>query len=155
MSTTLPSRVSRGIQSWLRKNPIENLREEMDFLFNQISTDFDGGFADGIKLPSIDVSETDKSIEVKVDVPGFKPDEINVEMQGDTLLIRGDHSEEKEEGDKVFHRIERRSGSIRRSVLLPGTVDTDKVSARCHDGVLTVTLPKSEVCQSKKITVNS
>jgi len=139
----------------LRKNPIDNLRDELDYLFNRISADFDGGLAEGVRLPSIDLSETDKTIEVKVDVPGFKPDEVQVEIQGETLLISGDHKEEKEETGKTFHRIERRSGSIRRSILLPVAVDTENVTAQCHDGVLTVTLPKSEACQTKKIAVKA
>jgi len=155
MTTTLPSHVSKGIQSWLRKNPIDNLREELDYLFNRISNDFDGGFTEGMRVPSMDLSETDKTIEVKVDVPGFKPDEVHVEMQGDALVISGDHKEEKEEKDKMFHRVERRSGSIRRSILLPAAIDAEKVVAKCHDGVLTVTLPKTEACQSKKIAVSA
>ncbi len=154
MSTTLPTRVSRGVQSWLRRNPIDGLREELDHLFNQISNDFDGGLMEGMRVPSIDLSETDKAIEVKMDVPGFKPDEVHVEMQGETLLISGNHQEEKEEKDKRFHYMERRSGSIRRSIQLPAAVDADKVAAQCHDGVLTITLPKTEACQAKKIPVN-
>ncbi|WP_437229880.1 Hsp20/alpha crystallin family protein [Planctomicrobium sp. SH661] len=155
MTTTLPSRVSRGIQSWLRKNPIDNLREELDSLFNQAANDFDGGLLEGMKVPSMDLSETEKTFEVQLDVPGFKPEEVHVELQGDTLLIRGDHKEEKEEKGKTFHRIERRSGSIRRSIPLPAAVDQEKVIANCHDGVLTVTLPKVEACQAKKIPVNA
>jgi HSP20 family protein len=149
----LPTRVSRGIQSWLRRNPFDNLREEMDELINQFSNDFDVGVSTNTRLPSLDLSETDKTYEIKVDVPGFKPEEVQVELQGNTLLISGDHKEEKEEKNKSYHRIERRSGSIRRSVQFPTPVDAEKVAAKCHDGVLTVTVNKTEAAQTRKIAV--
>lgn len=155
MTTTLPKRVSRGLQSWLRQNPLENLRAEMDQLINQFSADWNGDIMTEMGFPSMDLSETDKTLEVKMDVPGFKPDEIKVEVRDNTLFVSGEHREEKEEKGKRFHRVERRSGSIERSIALPAPVDKEKVAAVCRDGVLTVTLPKTADASTRKIEVKS
>jgi HSP20 family protein len=128
---------------------------EMDSLIHRFSDDFNGELAAGLRIPSMDVAETDKAYEAKFDVPGFKPDEVHVEVQGDTLMITGEHKEEKEEKNKTWRRIERRSGSIRREIRLPAPVDTEKVAAQCRDGILTVTLPKTEESRTKKIAVKS
>jgi HSP20 family protein len=69
------------------------------------------------------------------------------------LVITGERKEEKEEKGKTFHRIERRSGSIRRSVTLPCAVKEGEINAQCKDGVLTVTLPKAEKACTRKIPV--
>jgi HSP20 family protein len=150
MKTTLPSRVSNRLSTWFRPDPFGTFRDEVNDLFNRFSGEFDGELAE---LPSMDLAETDSQIEVKMDVPGYKPEEINVEVQGDTLVVTGEHKEEKEEKGKTFHRIERRSGSIKRSVTLPCAVEVGKINAECKDGVLAVTLPKAEKTNSRKIPV--
>jgi HSP20 family protein len=90
-----------------------------------------------------------------VDVPGMKPEEIDIEVIGKTVRIRGEHKEEKEEKGRTFHRIERRSGSVFRSVVLPCAVKEDRVAAEYKDGVLKVTLPKSEEAKSHKIKIKA
>lgn len=153
MKSTLPARVSNRLSNWVRRDPFGSLREEVNDLFSRFVGEFDGGEMAEFELPSMDLAETDNQIELKMDVPGFKPDEINVEVQGDMLVVTGDHKEEKEEKGKTFHRVERRSGSIRRSVTLPCSVKESEVNAQCKDGVLTVTLPKAEKTNSRKIPV--
>jgi HSP20 family protein len=127
----------------------------MDDVLARFSTGPNAGWLSEVQLPSTDVAETDKSIEVKMDVPGFKPEEINVEVQGNLLLISGEHKEEKEEKGKTFHRLERRAGSIRRTITLPTPVEQERVAAQCRDGVLTISLPKTEESRTKKIAVKA
>jgi HSP20 family protein len=150
MKTTLPSRVSNRLSTWFRPDPFGSLRDEVNDLFNRFSGEFDGELAE---LPSMDLAETDSQIEVKMDVPGYKPDEIDVEVQGNTLVVTGERKEEKEEKGKTFHQIERRTRSINRSVTLPCAVEVAKINAECKDGVLAVTLPKTEKTNTRKIPV--
>ena len=90
-----------------------------------------------------------------MDVPGLKPEEIEIQLNNGILTVSGERREEKEEKGKTFHRIERRHGSFSRSVTLPAAVAEDKVDAQCHDGVLTITLQKTEEAKSRKIKVKS
>ena len=81
----------------------------------------------------------------------MKPDGIEVEVTGDTVRIYGER--EKEEKERTFHRVERHAGSLRAFVELSSAVKEDKVAAEYKDGVLPITLPKSEAARTHKITV--
>ncbi|MEQ8850111.1 Hsp20/alpha crystallin family protein [Botrimarina sp.] len=114
-----------------------------------------GELIDSGSIPPIDVSETDDSVDVTMDLPGVDPKQIDVRVNGATLTVSARREEEKEEEGKTFHRVERRVGSCSRTVTLPSTVDDAKVEARYHDGVLSVKLPKSEKTKARKIAVQS
>jgi len=105
--------------------------------------------------PSLNVSETDNAFEVSAELPGLKPEEVNVELKDGNLWVSGKKEEEKEEKGKSFHRIERRHGEFRRMIQLPGTVDEEKVEAKFENGVLTVTVPKTEEVKPKRIPVKA
>lgn len=105
--------------------------------------------ASGIMTPDIDVTETDKEIRISAELPGMAEEDIDVEMSGDRLTIRGEKKEEHEERDKDYHVSERRYGSFRRSLRVPDTVDGGKVSAEMKNGVLTVVLPKANAAKNK------
>jgi HSP20 family protein len=104
-------------------------------------------------MPRVDVSETEKEYQIEADVPGVKPEDIKVEISGDTLILSGKSEEEKEEKGKTWHRIERRSGSFYREFELPKGADTDQVEATAKNGTLTVRLMKKPEAQSKTIEV--
>jgi HSP20 family protein len=105
------------------------------------------------KTPQLDLVETDKEIEVRMDAPGFKPEQLDVQLMGDVLTVTGKQEEKKEEKGKTFHIVERRSGNFNRSVALPSTVDANAIEAKFTDGVLTVRLPKTVEAAGKKIEV--
>jgi len=158
MTTSLiPRRASRALAYVFGTDPFRTLQKEMDELMDQFSLRWggDGRMIEGMSIPAIDISETDSEVRLTVDVPGMKAEEINVDVSGQTVRIRGEHKEEKEEKGRTYHRIERRSGSVYRSVDLPCAVKEDKVSAEYKDGVLTVTLPKSEAAKSHKVEVKA
>jgi HSP20 family protein len=113
----------------------------------------DTGFAILTHVPSLDVSETNNEVCVKVDLPGMKSDEIEISLDANILTISGERSEEKEEKGRTFHRVERKSGKFSRSVSLPCSVEDDSVMADYKNGTLTVTLPKSETAKTRKIKV--
>ncbi len=105
--------------------------------------------------PELDVAETDTSVEVSAELPGMKPEEINVEVHSGQLWISGEKKEQKEEKGKTFHRVERRYGSFRRVLPVPASVDPEKVEASFHEGVLKITLTKTEEAKAKHVEVKS
>jgi HSP20 family protein len=103
--------------------------------------------------PPVDVQETDKEYLVKVDLPEMRKEDIKVELADGTLTIEGERKQEKEEKGKKFHRIERQYGHFIRRFGVPGEVDAGHVEAAFKDGVLKITLPKTEVAKPKAVEV--
>jgi HSP20 family protein len=104
-------------------------------------------------LPSIDVSETKNELVVKAELPGMDPKDIDISMSNGFLTIKGEKKHEKEEKDENYHLIERSYGSFTRSVRLPKEVQSEKIMASFKNGVLRVTLPKSEEAKKKEIKI--
>lgn len=115
----------------------------LEFPFKEFTTGLDTEWA-----PRLDVSETDDHIEVKAELPGLEKKDIDISLERDTLILKGEKKNEKEEEGKTFHRIERSYGSFYRALRLPTEVEAGKIDAKYADGVLTITLPKTE--ESKK-----
>lgn len=105
--------------------------------------------------PSMDLYQTDAAVLVKMELPGVKPDDIQVSVANGMLNIRGELKEEKEEKGKMYHLRERRFGSFSRSVTLPSNVSAEKADAQFENGILTLTLPKSEEAKAKMIAVRA
>lgn len=103
--------------------------------------------------PPVDIEETDDKIVVRVEIPGMKQDEIDIQLGGDTLTIRGERKFEKEDKGKNYLRLERNYGSFSRSFNLGIPVQQDKVSAHYQDGILQVELPKAEEAKPKQIKI--
>jgi HSP20 family protein len=128
--------------------------EEMENFMRGLWDEGDEGWF-GRSAPTLDISETDSKIEAKVDLPGVDPKDIDIQLHGNTLTVRGQRKEEKEEKGKTYHRVERRHGSFSRTINLPCPVQEDEIAAEYQEGVLTITLPKTEESKAKKITVKS
>ncbi len=105
--------------------------------------------------PTTDLVETENQFEVTVDLPGLKPEEVNVELKNGELWISGKREEEKEEKGKTYHRIERRHGEFRRVLLLPSTIREEKIDSKFENGVLKISVPKSEEVKTKHIEVKA
>jgi HSP20 family protein len=153
MTTTLPTRTSQTLSPLFSREPFRTLQEEMDNLISRFETEWNGEQLPRLMTPSLDLSETDDSLQVRMDMPGIKPSDIDIEVIGNTLRISGERKEEKEEKGKMYYRMERHYGTFARMVTLPCEVNENKIEAECHDGVLTLTLPKTEQSKSKKIKV--
>lgn len=108
------------------------------------------------KNASMDVAETDHSFEIKLDLPGVARDDVDIQIDNNTLTIRGHRTSESEEGGqgKQFHRIERYSGSFARSVVLPNAIDDKGATAEFKDGVLKIVIPKAESAKARKISIS-
>jgi HSP20 family protein len=131
--------------------PLTRLRDEIDRMFEQPDfavSDLFGGWT-----PAVDVLKDKDKLTVKAELPGFKREYLNVSLHENNLIISGERRCEDEQKQGEFYRCERYYGKFHRSVSLPATVDTAKIDAKYRDGVLTVTLPKSEKAKGKQIEV--
>lgn len=153
MANTLTTRRPSRLPSLWRRDPFTALREEMNDLRARFLGDEEEGWFTGAMVPSLDMSETDTAIEVRMDLPGITAKDIDIQVSGNVLTVSGQRQEEKEEKGKTFHRVERRYGSFSRSVSLPSAVVESEVAAEYHDGVLTIKLPKTEDSKAHKIKV--
>lgn len=104
--------------------------------------------------PSVDISETDNSFEVSVALPGLKKEDIQVDLDNGRLTISGERKFEKEEDGKNYHRVESSFGTFSRSFYLPDTIDENSVEAKYQDGVLNITIAKSEEKVKKQIEIS-
>jgi HSP20 family protein len=135
-------------------HPVATLQRDISRVFDDFWTRFErpfglmNGFL-GASWPTADVSETDKAVEVVVELPGMDEKDIDVSVSDDVLTIRGEKKSETEKREKGYYLSERKFGSFHRSIPLPASVDKDKVDAHFKKGVLTVTLPKTPDAQDK------
>lgn len=102
----------------------------------------------------LDIAETDGHIVVKADLPGIDTKDLDIEVVDRVLTLKGNRKEEHTEKAECYHKTERRFGAFSRSFLLPDEVEADKIEASYKDGVLKVTIPKSESAKPKKIEVH-
>ncbi|MFA5866297.1 MAG: Hsp20/alpha crystallin family protein [Phycisphaerae bacterium] len=109
----------------------------------------------GQPVPSLDVSESEGEITVKMDLPGVDEKDVDISIAGDLLTLRGQKKEEHEDVGKTFHIVERASGKFTRTVRLPVPVRVDMIRATYKKGVLEIVLPKKELTQAKKIEIKS
>ncbi len=103
--------------------------------------------------PAVEVSETDKEVIVKAEVPGLDKKDLSLSITDDVLVIKGETREEKEEKKKNYYRREIRYGAIYREVPLPAEVEADKAKARLRKGILEVRIPKATAPKAKEIDV--
>ncbi len=132
------------------------LRQAMDRLFEDSFVRPSGLFpAVRQEMPAIDMYQTDKDVVVKASLPGMKGEDVDISVTGDVLTIKGEHKEEQEVKEESYFRKEMRYGSFVRSLEIPVPVKVDKADAVFEDGVLTLTMPKSEAVQPKAIKVKA
>jgi HSP20 family protein len=109
--------------------------------------------ATGDWVPLVDIAETDKAFEIKVEIPDVNKEDVKVTVDNRVLTIWGERKQEKEEEGKKFHRVERSYGIFNRSFTLPDNVDESKVTASFKDGMLNIQIQKAKVAKQKSIEV--
>ncbi len=145
-----------AITRWRPFRDILSVQDEMNRLFE----DFFGHrparveWTEGVWTPSVDVSEDKDSVIIKAEMPGMNKDDVKISIQDNLLTLKGEKKQEKEEKDKNYHRIERSYGSFCRSFQLPTSVKTDTIEASYKNGVLSITLPKTEEVKPKEIPIS-
>ena len=115
----------------------------------------EGGDANGSTwMPPMDVVETGDEVLCNVELPGLAPDDIEIRVQDNLLVIAGEKKlEQAEQKEGGFRSVERRYGRFERSFTLPRTIDTSKVKARHEHGVLTIVLPKMEASKPRRVQI--
>jgi len=140
-------------------NPLVELSREFDRAMGAMlrgSLGWGEGFGEmSAWMPSLDLTEDDRTVTVRAEIPGVDPKDFNLSVNGNTLVISGEKREESEKKDKGVYHSERRFGSFHRMVTLPSEVDSDKVTADYAHGVLTVKMEKSPTAKSKRIEVKT
>lgn len=131
-------------------SPIFGLRREIDRLF-------DDTFArDGYTWsPPVDIKETGNELRVDLELPGLKPEDVEITTDNGLLTIRGEKRGERKEGEENrYHLVERTYGSFMRSFTLPHGVDEDQIRADFDNGILSIRIPKAALPQPKKIRIS-
>jgi len=145
-----------NLTRWEPAREMMTLREAMDRLF-------DDAFTHSLSMrdswsastPAVDMYQTDDELVVRASLPGIKADEVQINITGDVLTLKGEVKHEEEKNDKAWHIREQRWGSFQRSVALPTNVVSDKAKAEFENGILIITLPKAQEVRPKTITVNA
>ncbi|WP_104666984.1 Hsp20/alpha crystallin family protein [Ensifer adhaerens] len=134
-------------------NPVFSLQRDVNRIFEDFWRRLDQPFGAFGRWdtggPRTDVTETECAIEVSVELPGIDQRDVDVSLTDSALTIKGEKKREQNESKKGYHLLERSYGSFYRSIPLPSGVDADKVAAQFENGVLTVTLPKTDEALSR------
>jgi len=153
----VPWRRGNGGSALTRReaDPFLDLRREMDRMFERFGRwaglePFEETlFPSATFAPAVDVSETDDQVRVTAELPGLEKDNVQVSLEGDSLVLSGEKKGEEERRDGGYYRAERYYGSFSRRIPLPCDVNFDKAEATFKNGVLAVTLPKTEEAKRK------
>lgn len=134
---------------------ILSMQREINRLFDGFfrGGDQDEGFAPAAWAPAVDIAETEGSYIVRMELPGVTKKDVGITLRENVLTVSGEKRLESETGDAGLLRSERSYGSFQRSFALPSGVQADRIEAGFTDGILTVTLPKSEEAKPRRIDV--
>ena len=143
----------KAITKWDPLNELGEMQSRLSSLFGRLNmhTTGDAGLADW--SPLVDVSETEKEFVVRAEIPDVRKEDVKVRVEDGMLRITGERHLEKEDKGRKYHRIERCYGSFERVMSLPENCKPDEMSAEYKDGMLTLSVPKTEVAAPKAIEV--
>jgi HSP20 family protein len=138
------------LYSMTTSSPIFGLRREIDRLFE------DTFARDGNNwTPAVDIKESDTDIRIDLELPGLRPEDVEITAENGLLTIRGEKRSERKEGDDGrFHVVERSYGTFMRTFTLPQGVDENQIQAEFNDGVLSIRIPKAALPQPKRIQIS-
>lgn len=145
-----------AIERWDPFRDVVSLREAMNSLLQDSFVRPAGALAGGGSgaFP-LDVAENENEFVLHAQLPGVKPEEVQITVHGDTVLIRGETKATEDKKGQTWHVRERRFGAFQRAVSLNAPIDADKANAQFENGVLTLTLPKAETARPKQIKVGA
>ena len=133
---------------------ISQLNDEMNRMFAMSAGHDDVSAKSGDWVPAVDIAEDETSYRIHADVPGVKPEDVEVELENGVLTLKGKRDETKTEEAEGFRRVERVSGQFYRRFTMPDTVNADAISAKTEHGVLEIVIPKQPKPEPKRIKVN-
>ena len=141
----------------MRHGGFRTLRSELDRLFDDFYglTPAKREGSTSVWAPAVDVCEDEENFYVSAELPGMNKEDVDLELENNVLSIKGERKFEKKEEGETYHFIERSYGSFYRSFSLPRNIQGDQISAEFKDGVLKVTIPKTEEVKPKKVEIKS
>jgi len=145
------------ITKWEPIKDLLTLQDRMNRLFDDSVRGLRPGeeaMGTAIWIPAVDIYETENEVVVKAELPEINQKDIDIQIENNTLVLRGERKFEKDTKRENFHRIERAYGSFARSFTLPNTIDQEKIHADYKDGVLKIVMPKREEIKPKQIKVS-
>src|SRR3954469_12303067 len=131
-------------------SPIFGLRREIDRLFDDTFTRDGSGWS-----PAVDIRESESEISLELELPGIKPEEVEITAENGVLTVRGEKKSERKEGEENrYHVVERTYGSFLRTFQLPQGIDEDQINAAFEHGILSIHIPKAALPQPKRIQIS-
>ncbi len=145
-----------ALMKWEPPEGLTILRRDMDRLLDDFFSHGPFHFGHESDLsPSVEVADTNDAVVVKAQVPGISQESLQVSVTDDSLTLKGEMKEEDKEEEKNYYRREFRYGSFARTIPLPAPIQSEKAEAKLKDGILEVTIPKSEKAKVKEIPVQA
>lgn len=142
------------------RSPLEGvavLQNRLNSIFNDFTSSNgelqNESLSAGNFIPPVDIYEDANRLVLKLEVPGIPQEELQINLENQTLTVKGERKLVNEEKEENFHRIERRYGSFVRSFTLPATIDTESAQATYENGVLSITLQKKEAAKPKQVKI--
>ena len=141
---------------WDPFRELSTIQDRMNRLFQDAySPTREEGLSTAAFAPPADVYEDENHVTLKLEIPGIDEKDLDIRVENNNLIIRGERKFEKEEKEENFRRVERQYGTFVRSFTLPPAVDTDNINANYDKGVLTISMPKRAEAKPKQIQVGS
>lgn len=146
-----------NLVTWDPYREVGNLQDRFNRLLGSVAPrrDRDEEISLGAWIPPVDIVEEKDRILMTAELPGFKESEIEIQMEGTVLTLRGERKTEVEREGRTYHRVERSYGQFVRSFTLPNNVDRDRIKASFSNGLLQIELPKREEAKPKQIKISS
>jgi len=144
----------REIERWEPFPEMEDLRREMDRMFDRFMTSFDGGRSGLAFVPSAEMDETDEEIHLRLEVPGLEAKDLDISVTEDSVSIKGERQSETKTEEEGMMRSEFHYGKFERVIPLPAHIQSNKVAAEYKNGILNLTLPKVEEKKERVVKVN-
>lgn len=158
---SLARRGGGAMQPWTGGFPMANLLDDLRTEFDRFFREAEGFLPTSFNrediafVPPVDIQERGNEYQIKAELPGIDPQDVDVRVEGNTLIIRGERKQEEEETGTNFFRRERNYGSFMRAFTLPETIDADHIKATAKGGLLTITVPKTAPGRTSRVEVQS
>ena len=133
------------------RDPFEQLQDELN---RMLGAAFGSVGSAGV-YPPVNVFDAADAFVVKAELPGVTPEQVQIEVENDTLTLRGERAFSEPSGEAAYHRRERGAGQFRRVIRMPGRLDPEGAKAECRDGVLTVRVAKARETRPRRIEIQA
>ena len=144
------------LKKWDPFRDLISIQERMNQLFDETFSSRKEGieeFSKGNWSPPVDIYETGSNVVLKAEIPGMSQEDIEIKIEDNTLILKGERKLEKASHEETYYRVERSYGTFMRSFTLPNSVDQDQVSATYDSGIFKIVMPKKDEDKPKSIKV--